>query len=1442
MQLVGRSQIDSVRFSVFSEEQIARRAAVEVTTSNGYTGGVPAVGGLNDTRMGTPEIKNLCGTCRQNKHRDTGHPGAYKLRMVIEHPVATDDIRRWAKIICLQCGHLLINPNAFMAFGPGKRLNMMSAGDTSKIECKNCGTIHPKIVKDPDFSFILKAQRERDEVEIIPHTLAAAFGKISDQTLHIVGRSPDSHPKNYFTKILPISPVTIRPGVKNIGAITGDASNDLTQIYQHIIRLNSSLPEHPPEPFTELSTMTMPLTPEILKSLTSMRLLYHALAKNRVVSTKALKRTLNMGGKPITTIYDRISGKEGRIRKDLVGMRVFEIARSTISGDCDMKIDEVALPLKIARTLQIEETVQEYNKEYLSKFFHNGKSQYPGASRIKKLNSGASYDLSSDRNNIPLEYGDIIYRDMIDGDYIFMNRQPTLSRSSLGVHKVKIIADSNIMAISFNVSACSNYGADFDGDQMNAFHPSTIATIIETGILSHVSNWFISTQKGSPINGEVQDSILGLYMLTRDSVIMSRKIAMKLLRAIGIDTPVFPPEKETYTGKEVISLVLKKHVRQLSITREPNCVSGVFKPYIQYSSDDLTVNIERGELKTGILDKKSVGPGIIGGVFHTICTLYGPMVALDMVYALQQIALCYLDIAGPTIGICDLVVPRHVRDKIDEAIKEVKVEANLISNSLLNGMLIPPIGMTRHEYYEKSQITALKVNDGVVMSHVLGNMNKANGLLNMVASGSKGNTANILNICAVVGQILVNGKRSREIGGQVGRPLPYRPKGDVDPSAYGFVNNSYTGGTTLTEFILGSLAGRADLITKALTTAHTGWMTRKALMTMQTYTVDNLGHCSNAHKIIQYIYGDNGFDTRMLEKVNISFIMKSSKDVIAQISADAPKTPAMDKWVTMLKELVELYQEIGIKVEETAQGNVILESVLLPVNIRNIAKDALTEITYVGTGNAVVADNMSDMVDAVWDFIERLPYRYINRAQERKKAPYPEYLKTAVNIIRMHALYELRPSVLKNLNMIAVKYIIDRVEYKIGAAKIDYGSAVGIASAQAFGEPITQYMLDSHHRSATGGTSKSGIERVVQIFDAKSSNIENAAGMASMLLIPKPEFRDDKDAVQRIANNVKIIRVMDVIQSWDVLIESPKNLVYPTYKGDAEWIASFEKHYHMAKHPADLTNICIRCVLDKTSMLLKSISLDSIVMGIRSYNPNGLYLMHTSISAKQRVIRIYLRGSIFTGKIVNRTQKIHEITEQLRVHPIRGIVDVLDASVIEISRHEKNEEGALESKKYYAVETFGTNVYGALLEPDIIPELISSSSVDDTFNIFGIEAARNKIIKEATKSFGEGALLPIHLGLIADAMTRDGNITALERNGVAVRERHDVLLRMANAAPYQTVVEAALHGAESKVFGVAPSMMVGSVAKVGTLYNSVTVDGEFVRQNTKSSQSVLDEL
>lgn len=1441
--MISSSNIDFVVFGINGNEENKKNGFIEITNDNLFTiNGYPETNGIYDLRMGTIDYSFLCSTCMYNKKLCTGHRGYLSLKAAVLQPIAISEIRQWLRAICLNCGELMIDKTKLKKIPLAKRMHEASMGYEGKT-CSKCKYVHPKIKKDKEdrFTFWLSYTDSSDEYvdenvrnkKLYPDTILHIFEKISFETTELLNKTHNNHPTKLIVKIIEIPPNTIRPSIKNINNDT-NSYHDSTNIIQHLIKRNIIIPDELPDYIYNIDSPLNLITEnkDLDKALQNLQQLYYDLIYGSD-STNALqgnfgKRGLIIGGRPIHSFLRNLPRKEGRIRSNLLGKRAFFTSRSTISGNINYRIDEVGIPIEFAKILQVEEYVQDYNLEWLTTIFLNGRTQYPGCTHIIKKSTGETHDVSK-MNILHLEIGDILYRDVINNDLAYFNRMPTLERSSICVHKVIIIRDPGIHTFQMNVLACELYNADFDGDQMHIWISRGVSQRVEAMIMSSMSNWFISTKTSGTVNGQVQDSIIGSFELTKSSVLIDKYHAMELFSSLNI-SPNFSLYKSDYkfTGYEIISLLLSE---------TPINFKSKYKPKIELEINDIFIDIKNGEMISGILDSSTIGTNSKKGLFHLISREYGTKVAIESIFSLQQISLQFLLWKGFTVGTGDIILKYDSIKEVTRSISEVMFESNLINKQLLTNKIIPPIDSTVSLFYEEKQKVALQLNTSELMKIILRDIKpEHNNFFKMILSGSKGKTPNLISIMGAIGPSVINGQRMQNTF-SFKRTLPYCTRFALDPKSYGFVSNNYITGMTSTEFIFQDMASRFALINKALTTATTGYFMRKGIMNNQSSIIDNYRRVSKGTKIVQFIYGEDGYDSRELEDIPYDIAYMSDTELYDYIS---PKNSnhlltEINKWFNHLKDDRDLFRKISLSIESANIKSVFNHFITVSVNVKRIINNIINK--YKEKDTVLTVDKLNKVIY----LYENITYSLFNEIQESKKMKIPLHKKDASLLISMLIRFELNPKVLETLLIEQIDIIVKIIRYKYSNSLIDYGTAVGILAAQSISEPLTQYMLDSHHRSVGAGTTKSGINRINEIYSISNINREQTPAMCIPLHkniyqnITNPEIE-----VQKIVNEIEFIMFKQIINNKMILLESVDHLIYPLYKKDEIWINTFKKSHPLIEIPNNLLPWCFRFELNKSILVLKSIDLETVIKRLKINNLNTFILFNSETSS-EIIIRVWFKA--IHKKNISVEDIYNDQMDTILLTPIRGIERILKTTIEKKDIYVIGENNSFIKEKRYYITTFGTNLYDILMLNTIFDaESISSNSIPETYEMYGIEAARTKIINE-TKIIIEDSKVNIrHLYIYADERTRTGRVTSIERNGLSAREYNNVLLRASYQDPIKYLIDASLSNTKSTIYGIAAPQLLGGVPKIGTLYNSLIIDEDFVKDNIESIDDIIDNL
>ncbi len=455
--------VKGIRFCILSPEEILRMSVAEITKTDTYIGNEPVINGLYDPRMGVLDHNKICQTCEQKNTFCPGHFGHIKLVKPVFYIQFFDQVRKLLKCVCFRCSRILAVPESdeiktimSKKYSRQKRWELMYKLCGKK--CPHCNAKQAdKISREPIVKVVMEWKDMEDpaqkKIVFTAEDVLNIFKRISDRDCDILGFSPKfSRPEWMICTILPVPPPAVRPSVK---ADTGQRSeDDLTHKLCDIVKSNKAL----------ATRVDKGVTKEQLDIATQV-LQYHVATfiDNQIPGINpAQQRT----GRLIKSLSERLKGKEGRIRGNLMGKRVDFSARSVITPDPNISIDELGVPIKIAMNLTFPEIVNKYNKDRLMVYVQNGPDIYPGAKFLRKPNlNNRTFRLKNfDRATIVLEEGDIVERHLIDGDYVLFNRQPSLHKMSMMGHRIKVMPYNTFR---LNLCVCKCYNADMDGDEIN---------------------------------------------------------------------------------------------------------------------------------------------------------------------------------------------------------------------------------------------------------------------------------------------------------------------------------------------------------------------------------------------------------------------------------------------------------------------------------------------------------------------------------------------------------------------------------------------------------------------------------------------------------------------------------------------------------------------------------------------------------------------------------------------------------------------------------------------------------------------------------------------------------------------------------------------------------------------------------------------------------------
>lgn len=1086
-------KVSEIQLSIWNPDELLRGSVAEVFTQDTYENNVPKPNGLFDLRMGTIEHGQKCETCKMDNRNCTGHFGHIKLAKPVYYIQFLPMVLKVLKCVCWRCSKCLMSmPEKDdeqeellrKSKGKGRFLAVYNWCQKNAKNCPSCSILQPNryVLPRREKDAVVKVYAEfkdkenKIERKYLPvDRVLAILKRVVNDDVELIGLSPKySRPDWMICTVLPIPPPHVRPSVRQDG--NQKAEDDLTHKLSDIVKTNNSLKDKMSEDKPASDQVDAAKQIDEWHQL----LQYHVatLVDNEIPGLPPASQ--RGSGRPLKSLKQRLSAKEGRMRNNLMGKRCDYTARTVITPDPNIALDELGVPLDIATNLTIPVLVTPDNLEEITALVKNGPEKFPGAKSVIRAADNTNIHLGYvNLATIKLEIGDIVNRHLLDGDVVLFNRQPSLHKMSMMGHRVRVLPKG--LTFRLNVSVTTPYNADFDGDEMNTHLSQSYQTQSELKYLVLVPTQIVSPQKNAPVIGLTQDSLLGSNLFTSNSTKLSKKEMCRLMMwndSFDGTLPNADADKK-WSGRDIYSTILPK----INIEKKT-------KKYIDGSHPDEVIRIENGKLISGVLDKTNVG-NVESGLVHIVWKDYSPEACKDLIYNSQKLANNFLVMNGFSVGISDCLVSPETEAKIKENIAEAHKKVNIMIQKGIDGTYNTRSDRGQVEDFEnetKFILNTARDNAGKISGDAL--LSTDNRLVKMISAGSKGDPTNIAQITGCLGQQEVEGKRAPLNMDK--RVLPYYCKDDDSTEARGFISRSFKVGLTPQDYFFHAMAGRIGIIDTAIKTAETGYIQRRLIKSMEDISVKH-DHTvrDSANNFIQFQYGEDGFDAAHLESVPLDFHFINDKEFFEKY---ANMNTTNDKyWKVYLTE--EAYTDFLIDIQDSGlpsqslaiqtkglnlQGSpnpleieigmleerrqefrknilYIEDKVYSPIQIQRIIKNVIKKynidkIGFTDLNPCFCFKRVRETIDKMSKFLTlRNNLIYKNRAQNTL------YILETILMVYLNSKQVVTKL---KLNKLALEVVLKEVYKYFLRAIVNPGEMVGIIASQSIGEPATQMCVD----------------------------------------------------------------------------------------------------------------------------------------------------------------------------------------------------------------------------------------------------------------------------------------------------------------------------------------------------------------------------------------------
>ena len=1439
--------INSIHFSAFGNTEILLNSVTEqdpngITLPDSYENSEPRRSGLVDPRLGISERHLDCATCGQNSIDCPGHFGHMKLEEPVYNIIYLPYVKKILSCVDLRTSRLLIDKtnkdlmSRIMKKEGKHRFNLVKK-ESQKITTVNSKTKQPvpKIKDDRSKTgtVSLVAEITLDNVEtengetkkkireiITPKIAYDILKNMTDEDIKILGMNPEYHkPSDLIMTYFPFPPVIIRPSVRQNILASNTYENILTHKLSDIVKANERIRKQKDKDR---------IKGEKSKWINENReLLQYQVATFQDNGSNSLPPSeIKAGGKTTKSVTERLKSKTGRLRGNLMGKRVDYSGRTVITGDPNLRQDELRIPVKIAKNLTIGEVVIPENIDYLQKLVDNGRSNWPGANfvhprKFRNKKKVSRIDLRYRNRPYKLQLGDIVDRHLQNGDPILFNRQPSLHKQSMMCHKARIFDNEEINTFGFSVMNTPPYNADFDGDEMNIHVPQTYSTMVELNNIANIKNHIVGSRDGNVIIEPVQDIRLGTYLLSKDKRELNWKDFMNMNTYFSTSENNKIDKKKKYSFKDLFSAILDNNI---SINKKG-------------------LKITKGNLLEGIVDK-GVNKTIISKIWNKL----GPDKASDYLFNIQRLAIQYLYDRGFSVGLGDCVLPKEAMSEVELFLEKRKVEVmNLITQVENNPEIMDPNVL---EETIKGMFT-LKAKD-TVLKIIMKYLDDKNNFFVLVNSGAKGKKTNLHEIMASLCQtIFLTNRIEKKV---YNRTISHFHQNDDSGFARGFIENSLLKGLTAEEFFFYHMSGREGLIDTAIKTADSGYIQRKMVKGCEDIHIAYDGTVRTAtNQLIQIIYADCNFNHVKLVKHKIESFEEKNSDLLKQwkiVDKDLKKHSKLTKSkFDSDKKLLQKYDnELIQNLNVIRKASILTElnyraapnSFSMPFDLHRIISDAKSEYN---SGDAL---EISHIVNRIQDILKLENTKLVFKRESDKtmlKENDSDKVKILLKTILMDSLHPKKCIYKYKLLKKGFDFIIDEIIKNYNDAMLPPGEMVGALTALHIGEPTTQLTLNTFHATGSGNSGIQGVPRFKELID-----VNKVVKTPIMDIYALDEINSNELKVLQLRSALKYTSLYDITKNVQLIYDP-----LPTSESSYNVLDNVSNPlFSSLKKKTDLTNLPLlyRFNLDKESLLDKSINmLELKILFIKFWRIKTMDMKGLKRQDKEILNQVF-NICILTNKDGDENPVIHirmNLTNYsiekfdkiknllMNEFVIKGFSKIKDVDdLLEVNTINLNEEGFYK-KKEFMFQTDGIDLYSIRYLRGIDLNRTSCNSVYEIYKTFGIEAARNCLLKEMRTVFNT----PIHYhhySILADNMCYTGHLVSMNRHGINKLDT-DPLGRASFENTIDQLRDAAIFNEVDHMRGVSSRIMTGQSIMGGTGLCKLTMDTSML-ENTEINDNI----
>jgi DNA-directed RNA polymerase beta' subunit len=1271
---MSSTRIHSVTISPVTNKQIENISVSCISTTSKTNDKLYI--GTEDAIQGVYLYNQVCGTCGGDKDTcTTGHYSYANLKI----PLINVGL---AKIFCTLLSSFCHSCKKLRSYTSDEKNPYNNINKISKLskQCEHCKTMPIFFFEDKKKNYTIYHRKEKkkgDRIYVSSMYLQNLFHSLDINDLQTIKEYNNFKDSFLYTNLMSL------PSQYRIVSKTprGSSSAESTKLLRDIINLD------------------IKISPQDIMNNNEAFFLEHTKQQQELYYKGMYNKKAQNAD---NSIMKKVQGKKGIYRNNIAGKKINGVIRTVVSCDAEIPIDCISLPRKYVAGFNIQKYVTHENLDEMKFMLLEGK--------IKSIvQNGQTFVITdANRKDKQIYPGDTIYREFQDGDFVPVNRPPTIFTTSIICMRA-ILTDDNTCKI--NPNACILLNADYDGDAL------VIYIIIEQFVElqnAHVPNVILTNKQTASI-GIFQNTCIELVDLI-DQEKIPQSVAIKLL---GHIVNIFT--KEYYTGREIISMCIPEYVN--------------IKADSSWSSEKLV--IETGIVKSGYLDKKNSGQNAENSLFHKIA-LIDPKAALETNYKLQILGRNWSMLKAFTLSVKDFLYDSSLRKEVENT-KKLKLAEYITSvNEIINGNITVPVGYRFEDFLIKTIMDKLRFQEDIGKMYKNATDKNTNNLLKTILSGARGKMENFYSLNGMIGLIT-----------NLGNLIPSTVYGDrnslhnyncnFSPDDMGLVGSSLVTGYQPNEFVNMAFDSLIAFLSNKQGAVNGGKHNSNLNKILEGALTDNtFATVFNTTTRIQQLYNNTGIDSNKLIKVKIESLYISDSEFIKEYG----------------KELLELRNEIRYNI--MINGGSILNTFCLPLNIKQEILDVVSNST-IDDSKYDKKEFKSTVESNLDELLKKIPRSYFN---ELRQIDTPEYMKYAVKllcyIIKTELQYErmIDAGIGPKLFNILIGTLYQKFNLKLTRGVVP----VGTKTAYSVCAPVTQHGLDSKHRAAgAAGNKTDPISKISEVINIKPVMETKIPTM--YLYVDKNYKKDDSS----IINELEEISFGEFIyKSYILWQDKDDEEIFPNEtKYLSKPKSSIEKIYFkyvlntdtMTKKQISLDEIVNALKTNDTSFYVHGYTIDGI-------NYIRIYLRENTIAS--------YRDKLFKRAKNVELLKLLDMIDRTHINGIlvKGFLGIKKVFKTTKTYEEVNKKGEVVENTRTLLITEGYNQ--DVLFSDWVDRLESSiDSIPEQVEITGMHAGREHFAQSLANTID---LSPFDCLFIADVFTLTGRFTSDKVGDLVERE------------------------------------------------------------------------